>query len=33
MTYTPTRMAINIAAHMVLFGRPIALATRAASER
>ena len=33
MTYTPTRMAINIAAHMVLFGLPIALATRAASER
>ncbi len=31
MTYTPVRMAINIAAHMVLFGLPIALATRAAS--
>jgi uncharacterized membrane protein YagU involved in acid resistance len=31
MTYTPTRMAINIVAHMVLFGLPIALATRASS--
>ncbi|HEX5124085.1 MAG TPA: hypothetical protein VFV97_12630 [Rhodanobacteraceae bacterium] len=31
MTYTPVRMAINIVAHMVLFGLPIALATRAAS--
>ncbi len=33
MTYTPTRMAINIVAHMVLFGLPIALAARAASRR
>jgi uncharacterized membrane protein YagU involved in acid resistance len=31
MTYTPVRMAINIVAHMVLFGLPIALATRTAS--
>jgi uncharacterized membrane protein YagU involved in acid resistance len=31
MTYTPTRMAINIVAHMLLFGLPIALAARAAS--
>jgi hypothetical protein len=31
MTYTPVRMAINIVAHMVLFGLPIALAARAAS--
>jgi len=31
ITHTPTRMAINIVAHMVLFGLPIALAARAAS--
>lgn len=31
ITHTPTRMAINIVAHMILFGLPIALATRAAS--
>jgi len=31
MTYTPVRMAINIVAHMVLFGLPIALAARAAA--
>ncbi len=31
MTYTPVRVAINVAAHMILFGLPIALATRAAS--
>jgi hypothetical protein len=31
MTYTPVRMAINIVAHMLLFGLPIALAARAAS--
>ena len=31
ITHTPSRMAINIVAHMVLFGLPIALATRAAS--
>jgi uncharacterized membrane protein YagU involved in acid resistance len=31
MTYTPVRVAINVVAHMVLFGLPIALATRAAS--
>ena len=31
ITHTPVRMAINVVAHMVLFGLPIALATRAAS--
>lgn len=31
MTYTPVRVAINVVAHMLLFGLPIALATRAAS--
>jgi len=31
ITHTPVRMAINIVAHMILFGLPIALATRAAS--
>ena len=31
ITHEPTRMAINIVAHMILFGLPIALATRAAS--
>jgi uncharacterized membrane protein YagU involved in acid resistance len=31
MTYTPVRVAINVVAHMVLFGLPIALAARAAS--
>ena len=31
MTYTPVRVAINVAAHMLLFGLPIALAVRAAS--
>ena len=31
MTYTPVRIAINVVAHMVLFGLPIALATRRAS--
>ena len=31
ITHEPVRMAINIVAHMVLFGLPIALATRAAS--
>jgi uncharacterized membrane protein YagU involved in acid resistance len=31
MTYTPVRVAINIVAHMILFGLPIALAARAAS--
>lgn len=31
ISYDPIRMAINIVAHMVLFGLPIALATRAAS--
>ena len=31
MTYTPVRVAINVVAHMILFGLPIALATRAAS--
>jgi uncharacterized membrane protein YagU involved in acid resistance len=31
ITHTLDRMAINIVAHMVLFGLPIALATRAAS--
>lgn len=31
ISHEPTRMAINIVAHMVLFGLPIALATRAAS--
>ena len=31
ITHTPTRMAVNIVAHMVLFGLPIALAARAAS--
>jgi hypothetical protein len=33
MTYTPVRVAINVVAHMVLFGLPIALVTRAASLR
>ena len=33
MTYTPVRVAINVVAHMLLFGLPIALATRAASSR
>jgi uncharacterized membrane protein YagU involved in acid resistance len=33
MTYTPVRVAINLVAHMILFGLPIALATRAASAR
>ena len=33
MTFTPTRVAINVVAHMILFGLPIALATRAASSR
>ena len=33
MTYTPVRVAINVVAHMVLFGLPIALAARAASRR
>jgi hypothetical protein len=33
MTYTPLRVAINVVAHMVLFGLPIALATRAALQR
>jgi hypothetical protein len=33
MTYTPVRVAINVVAHMILFGLPIALATRAASTR
>ena len=33
MTYTPVRVAINVVAHMLLFGLPIALATRAASRR
>ncbi|HJT98011.1 MAG TPA: hypothetical protein VJ696_06815, partial [Rhodanobacteraceae bacterium] len=28
MTYAPVRVAINIVAHMLLFGLPIALATR-----
>jgi uncharacterized membrane protein YagU involved in acid resistance len=31
MTYAPARVAINLVAHMILFGLPIALATRAAS--
>jgi hypothetical protein len=31
LTFTPVRVAINVVAHMVLFGLPIALATRAAS--
>lgn len=31
ITHAPVRMAINIVAHMILFGLPIALATRAAS--
>ena len=31
MTYTPVRVAINVIAHMILFGLPIALVTRAAS--
>ena len=31
MTFTPVRVAINLVAHMILFGLPIALATRAAS--
>jgi uncharacterized membrane protein YagU involved in acid resistance len=31
ITHTPSRMAINIVAHMLLFGLPIALAARAAS--
>lgn len=31
MTYTPLRVAINVVAHMLLFGLPIALATRSAS--
>ena len=31
MTYTPVRVAINVVAHMILFGLPIALAARAAS--
>jgi hypothetical protein len=33
MTFTPVRVLINVVAHMVLFGLPIALATRAASLR
>ena len=33
MTYTPVRVAINVVAHMILFGLPIALATRVASLR
>jgi len=33
MTYTPVRVAINVLAHMILFGLPIALVTRAASLR
>jgi uncharacterized membrane protein YagU involved in acid resistance len=33
MTYTPVRVAINVVAHMILFGLPIALATRAATQR
>jgi len=33
MTYTPVRVAINVVAHMILFGLPIALVTRAASLR
>jgi uncharacterized membrane protein YagU involved in acid resistance len=32
MTYTPVRVAINIVAHMILFGLPIALATRFACD-
>ncbi len=31
LTYTPVRVAINVVAHMVLFGLPIALAARRAS--
>ena len=31
MTFTPVRVAINLIAHMLLFGLPIALVTRAAS--
>jgi uncharacterized membrane protein YagU involved in acid resistance len=31
MTYTPVRVAINVVAHMLLFGLPIALAARVAS--
>lgn len=31
MTYTPVRVAINVVAHMLLFGLPIALVARAAS--
>jgi uncharacterized membrane protein YagU involved in acid resistance len=31
MTYTPVRVTINVAAHMILFGLPIALVTRFAS--
>jgi ABC-type uncharacterized transport system permease subunit len=33
LTFTPTRVAINVVAHMILFGLPIALATRAAYSR
>jgi hypothetical protein len=33
ITHAPERMLINIVAHMILFGLPIALATRAASAR
>lgn len=33
LTFTPTRIAVNLVAHMILFGLPIALATRAASAR
>ena len=33
LTFTPTRVLINVVAHMILFGLPIALATRAASAR
>ena len=33
LTFTPTRVAINLVAHMILFGLPIALAARAASAR
>ncbi|HEV7490015.1 MAG TPA: hypothetical protein VGO25_04365 [Rhodanobacteraceae bacterium] len=33
LTFTPIRVLINVVAHMILFGLPIALATRAASAR
>lgn len=33
ITHTPDRMLINIVAHMILFGLPIALVARAASAR